>query len=87
MDQPKFIVSNQKEESISIQRVEEPSLKYNHIGFNRLIDSSRPPDKLVCLKNIFPTSQPKHMLWVLKRTISMRRFFRAPKIQIENSFN
>ena len=24
-------------------------------------------------------SQPKHMLWVLKRTVSMRRFFWAPK--------
>ena len=27
----------------------------------------------------FLISQPKHMLWVLKRTISMRRFFWAPK--------
>ena len=26
-------------------------------------------------KNNFLFSQPKHMLWVLKRTISMRRFF------------
>ena len=24
-------------------------------------------------------SQPKHMLWVLKRTISLRRLFSAPK--------
>ena len=24
---------------------------------------------------IFPISEPKHMLWVLKRTVSMRRFF------------
>ena len=24
-------------------------------------------------------SQPKHMLWVLKRSVSMRRFFCAPK--------
>ena len=23
----------------------------------------------------FPISQPKHMLWELKRTVSMRRFF------------
>ena len=28
---------------------------------------------------IFLISQPKHMLWVLKRTVSMRRFFQAPK--------
>ena len=26
-------------------------------------------------KNNFVISQPKHMLWVLKRTVSMRRFF------------
>ena len=25
-------------------------------------------------------SQPKHMLWVLKRTVAMRRFFKAPII-------
>ena len=28
-------------------------------------------------------SQPKHMLWVLKRTVSMRRFFWAPKIYVQ----
>ena len=27
----------------------------------------------------FLISKPKHMLWVLKRTVSMRRFFWAPK--------
>ena len=26
-------------------------------------------------KNNFLISQPKHMLWVLKRTVSMRQFF------------
>ena len=31
-------------------------------------------------KNKFLISQPKHMLWVLKRTVSMRRLFWAPKI-------
>ena len=37
----------------------------------------RPPDKgaLLLIKIIFLISQPKHMLWVLKRTASMRRFF------------
>ena len=35
----------------------------------------RSPDKSVYQKIIFPISQPKHMLWVLKRTVSMRRFF------------
>ena len=36
---------------------------------------ARPPDKSVWLKIIFFISHPKHMLWVLKRTVSMRRFF------------
>ena len=31
----------------------------------------------------FPISQSKHMLWVLKRTVSMRRFFRAPKTNVK----
>ena len=35
----------------------------------------RHPDKSVLLKIIFVISQPKHMLWAIKRTISMRRFF------------
>ena len=37
--------------------------------------ANRPPDKSAYLKIIFLISQPKHMLWVLKRTVSMRRFF------------
>ena len=39
----------------------------------------RPLGKNDKLKITFLISQPKHMLWVLKRTVSMRRFFRAPK--------
>ena len=39
----------------------------------------RPQDNSVHKKNIFSISQPDHMLWVLKRTISMRWFFWAPK--------
>ena len=35
----------------------------------------RPPDKSVLLKIIFLISQPKHMLWVLKRTVSLSQFF------------
>ena len=35
----------------------------------------RPPDKSEYWKTIFFISHPKHMLWVLKRTVSMRRFF------------
>ena len=34
----------------------------------------RPPDKSVYWKIIFFISHPKHMLWVLTRTVSMRRF-------------
>ena len=37
--------------------------------------SSRPPDKSAYLKIIFLVSQPQHMLWVFKRTISMTWFF------------
>ena len=35
----------------------------------------RPLDKSTYLKDIFVNSQPKHMLWVLKRTVSMRLLF------------
>ena len=41
-----------------------------------------PPDKSAYLKIIFLISQPKRMLWVLKRTVSMRRFFWAPKTHV-----
>ena len=37
--------------------------------------SKRPLVKSVYQKMIFLISQPKQMLWVLKRTVSMRRFF------------
>ena len=33
----------------------------------------------------FLISQPKHMLWVLKRTVSMRRFFLAPKTYVQTN--
>ena len=37
-------------------------------------------------------AQPKHVLWVLKRTVSMRWFFRVPKPyvktdELENNFD
>ena len=44
-----------------------------------LIMTTRAPDKSAYQKII---SQPKHMLWVLKRTVSMRRFFWAPKTHV-----
>ena len=43
----------------------------------------RPLVKSAYQKINFLISQPKHMLWVLKRTVSMRRFFWAPKIYVQ----
>ena len=45
------------------------------VSFRILYPSVRPPDKSAYWKNIFFISHAKHMLWVLKRTVSMRRFF------------
>ena len=42
----------------------------------------RPQDKSAYQKIIYLISQPKHMLWALKRTISMRLFFCAPKTYV-----
>ena len=36
----------------------------------------RPPDKSAKSKINFLISQPKHMLWVLKRTVSMRQMLK-----------
>ena len=36
---------------------------------------TRPLAKSVYRRSNFLISGPKHMLWVLKRTVSMRRFF------------
>ena len=35
----------------------------------------RPPDNSAYWKTIYFISHPKHMLWVLKRTVSKKRFF------------
>ena len=43
---------------------------------HRQRENSIPTTNKVCGGyNNFIISQPKHMLWVLKRTVSMRRFF------------
>ena len=42
----------------------------------------RPLEKSEYLKMNFPVSVPKHMLWVLKRTVSMRRVFLVPKTNV-----
>ena len=40
--------------------------------------------KLLCvMKFYFLISQPKHMLWVHKRTVSMRQFFWAPRTYVK----
>ena len=38
-----------------------------------------PPDKIVLIKYIFLISETKHILWVLKRTVSMRHSFQHQK--------
>ena len=55
------------------------------VAFLGLFDIQfRHPDKSVYLKIIFLILifQPKHMLWVLKRTVSLRWFFWAPKTHV-----
>ena len=47
---------------------------YLNLLFTAFIKSS-PPDISAYLETFFFISHPKHMLWVLKRTVSMRRFF------------
>ena len=53
-------------------------LQVNHLLteiFTLLSQSSRPLVKSAYQNNSFLISQRKHMLWVLKRTVSLRRFF------------
>ena len=45
------------------------------ILFAKRLPKGRPPDKSAYWEIIFFISHPKHMLWVLKRTVSLRRFF------------
>ena len=42
----------------------------------------KPQDKSAYWKTIFFITHPKHMLLVLKRTVSMRQFFGAPKTHV-----
>ena len=48
---------------------------YNMGLLNNYQEGIRPPDKSVYWKITFFISHPKHILWILKRTVSMRRFF------------
>ena len=45
-------------------------------------DTDSPLVKSVYQKNNFLISQPNYMLWVIKRTVSMRRFW-APQTYVE----
>ena len=47
------------------------------------ISTYRPLVKSAYQNIIFLITQPKHMLWELKRTVSMRRFFWAPKTYVQ----
>ena len=53
-----------------------------HASFRYLKCKVRAPDKSGYRKTIFVISHQKHMLLVLKRTVSMRRFFWAPKTRL-----
>ena len=66
-----YRVNFEKKYTANVMRVH--VLKYMTSMLSLL--SSRPPDKSVYWKIIFFISRPKHMLRVLKRTISMRRCF------------
>ena len=46
--------------------------------YTNFSDTERSPDKNAYLLNNFLMSQPKHMLWVLKKSVSLRRFFGIP---------
>ena len=61
-------------------------------GYVRNIFNIRPLVKSAYQKFNFLISQPEHMVWVLKRTVSMRWFFLAPKKyvqtdELENIYN
>ena len=54
----------------------EISLPHPHCRGGDIIESQhRPPGKSVYCKAVFLIFHPKHMLWIQKRTVSMRRFF------------
>ena len=49
----------------------------------KIIKDNRALVKNVYPKNNFLISKPNHMLWVLKRTVSMRWFFWVPKTYVK----
>ena len=75
----KIVAKLERIQSTAQQNMEQTQNR--HSGSNNTIlqldevYKDRPPDKCVYWKFIFIISHPKHMLWVLKRTVSMRQFF------------
>ena len=64
--------------------IEQTMLKFQYLSSSLTLRRHcyfvpRPTDKSACWKTIFFISHPKHTLWVVKRTVSVRRFFWAPK--------
>ena len=53
------------------------------VGLCHLLLDNRPLVKSVYQKINFLISQPKHTLWVIKGTVSMRGFFLAPKTYVK----
>ena len=51
----------------------------NKVNFVSLDMVLQDPKEESVIKICFLISKPNHMLWVLKRTISLRRFFLEPK--------
>ena len=57
--------------------------KQQNLATVSMKEFTRPPDKSAYWKTIFFIShQKKYMLRVLKRTVSIRQFFYAPKIHV-----
>ena len=64
-----------------------PSIKSNILPLSHCTSHKfRTLVKSVYRKNSFLISQPKLMLWVLKRTVSMRRFFWAHKTYVKTNW-
>ena len=77
LDSGKHLVSSSPEKQYFIQEQDKKKVQ----NFRKF---TRPLVKNAYQKNKFLISQPKHMLLVHKRTVSMRRFFRASKIYAKN---
>ena len=62
----------------SVHELQQKSLKLFEMAYKKVFKEScilhRPLVKSAYPKITFLISQPKHMLWVLKRTVSMRWF-------------